>query len=75
MTLREQFDQRRKQWEAFDRWEREQVPAERAPSDILADLGAIWDWLPEDVRTKDPDPGKKGIQSMHEALGRLPFRP
>jgi hypothetical protein len=38
---------------------------------ILADLGAIWNWLPVEVRTEDPDPGKVGIQKMRTALAHL----
>jgi len=42
MSTREEWELRRQQWEAFNRWEAEQPPLERAPADILADLGTIW---------------------------------
>jgi len=42
MSTREEWELRRQQWEAFNRWEGEQPPLERAPADILADLGTIW---------------------------------
>ncbi len=68
VTLRQQMEERRRQWEAFHRWEAEQPPAERPPGDILADLGALWLWLPEEVRTRDADPEKQGIRAMQAAL-------
>lgn len=71
MTLREQLEQRRRQWEAFNRWEAEQPPAERPAADIIADLGVVWSWLPAEVRRRDPDPEKRGIQAMRRALACL----
>lgn len=71
VTLRDQVEARRLQWEEFNRWEAEQPLAERSPADILADLGAVWSWLPEDVRSRDDDPEKTGIQTMRAALSRL----
>jgi hypothetical protein len=74
MITREQFEQRRQQWESFNRWEAQQPPIERAPADILADLGTIWSWLPSEVRGQDPDPQKIGIQKMRAALALLKLR-
>jgi hypothetical protein len=54
MTLREQIEQRRRQWEAFNRWEEQQPPLEREPGQILADLGAILRWIPEEDRLHTP---------------------
>ena len=71
MTLAEQLDLRRRQWAEFHRWEASQPPPERDPAKILADLGAIWSWLPPEVRSEDPDPGKLGIQKMRAALAHL----
>jgi len=71
MTLREQFRLREQQWAEFHRWEAEQPPRERDPAAILADLGAIWSWLPPEVRSEDPDPEKLGIQKMRAALALL----
>lgn len=69
--LQEEVEQRRRQWQAFHRWEAEQPPEERAPAEILADLGTIWEWLPAEERGRDPDPEKKGVQAMHAALRHL----
>ena len=71
MTLREQLEIRDRQWAVFHRWEAAQPLPERDPAEILADLGAIWNWLPPEVRTEDPDPGKLGIQKMRAALSHL----
>jgi hypothetical protein len=71
MTLKEQLEQRRRQWEAFHRWEAAQPPVERPAADIIADLGAVWNWLPAEVRSANPDPEKRGIQAMRAALQRL----
>jgi hypothetical protein len=68
VTLREQLAVRGRQWAAFHRWESTQPLPERDPAEILADLGAIWNWLPPEVRTADPDPRKLGIQKMRAAL-------
>jgi hypothetical protein len=74
MTLKEQYETRQRQWDAFHRWEAENLPPAREPADIIADLGAIWSWLPPDVRYADPDPQKLGIQKMRAALARLRTR-
>jgi hypothetical protein len=71
VTLKEQLEIRRDQWTAFHRWEASQPLPERDPAEILADLGAIWSWLPPEVRTEDPDPAKLGIQKMRAALAHL----
>ncbi|HTB10609.1 MAG TPA: hypothetical protein VK752_03515 [Bryobacteraceae bacterium] len=41
MTLREQLEQQKLQWQSFNKWEDEQPPGAREPSAILADL----EWL------------------------------
>jgi len=71
VSTREEWELRRQQWTAFNRWEAQQPPIEREPADILADLGAIWSWLPAEVREHDPDPQKTGIQKMRAALAML----
>lgn len=71
MTLREELDIRERQWAAFHRWESAQPLPQRDPAEILADLGAIWNWLPPEVRSADPDPRKLGIQKMRAALAHL----
>jgi hypothetical protein len=71
VTLKEQFEIRRRQWAAFHRWEAAQPTVERDPAEIIADLGAIWSWLPPEVRLEDPDPAKEGIRRMRAALALL----
>jgi hypothetical protein len=71
MTLKEQLAIRQRQWDAFHRWEAENPPPARDPADVIADLGAIYSWLPPEVRNTDPDPEKLGIQKMRAALARL----
>ena len=75
MGTKEQLEQRRKQWAAFNRWEAEQIAPERTPAEIIADLGAILDWLPREVCMEDPDPQKRGIRKIREALAKLKTRP
>jgi hypothetical protein len=41
VTLREQLEQQKLQWQSFNKWEDEQPPVTREPSAILADL----EWL------------------------------
>ena len=71
MTLREQLEERRRQWEAFNRWEAEQAPVERDSANILADLGAILQWMPPEARLYDPDPEKLGITKLRKAFAAL----
>jgi len=75
MTLKEQLDERRRQWEAFNRWEEQLPPMERDPARILADLGAILSWIPRKDRLLDPDPEKPGIQILRAACAVLDRRP
>jgi len=75
MTLKEQIEQRRRQWEAFNRWEEQQPPLERDPAQILADLGAILRWIPQEDRLRDPDPEKRGVQILLAACAVLNRRP
>lgn len=59
------------QWSAFNQWEAEQGPVEQSPAEILADLGTILGWLPDEVLREDPDPEKTGIQAMRVALSHI----
>ena len=52
-VLKERLLERRRQWEEFHRWEAEQPPWERPVAEILEDLGAIWNWFPEEEKTTD----------------------
>lgn len=71
MAEREEYEERRRQWAAFHRWEAKQAPVERSPAALLADIGAIREWLSPEARLADPDPQKLGIQAMRRALARL----
>jgi hypothetical protein len=75
MTLKEQLVERRRQWEAFNRWEEQLPPTERDPARILADLGAILSWIPQEDRLFDSDPEKRGIQILRAACAVLNRRP
>jgi hypothetical protein len=66
---RDEWIERKRQWEIFNRWESEQPPVERAAEDNIADIGAILDWVPLEVLSEDPDPEKRGVQVL-----RLAFR-
>jgi hypothetical protein len=48
---------------------------ERDPAQILADLGAILRWIPEEDRLHDPDPEKRGVQVLRAAYAVLNRRP
>lgn len=71
MTLREQLERRNLQWRSFNEWEDAQPPAAREASAVLADLGALLSWFPAEVRHRDPDPDKTGIEKMRAALSLL----
>lgn len=71
MTEREQYEERRRQWETFRCWEEQQPLVKRPPAALLADIGAIREWLPREARLVDPDPQKLGIQAMRRALASL----
>jgi hypothetical protein len=71
MTTPEQLRQRLEKWAAFNRWEDQHLQPQRPPQQILADLGTIWNWLPPEVRSTDPDPEKTNIRNLRAALAKL----
>ena len=71
MSLREGLEDQRRAWQRFHAWEAAEPPAERDPARIIADLGAILDWIPLATRLEDPDPQKLGVRKMVDALSRL----
>ena len=71
MTLREQLQERGRQWKLFHEWEERNPPPDRPLAAIMADLSAIWRRLPEDVRSTDPDPEKLGLRKLRETLSKL----
>ncbi|MBI1785935.1 MAG: hypothetical protein HYR60_00010 [Acidobacteria bacterium] len=71
---REQLQERKRQFEEFNRWEAEQDEPVREPERILADVGTLLSWLPPDVRREDPDPEKRGVQKLRAMLAYLDSR-
>jgi hypothetical protein len=71
MISKQDWVERKKQWEIFNRWEAEQPPIERDAADLIADVGAILDWMPPEVLREDPDPEKRGAQILLLAFERL----
>ena len=71
MTLREQVEQYNKSLKRFNEWEEQERRLERPPAAIIADIGAIADWIPRATRLADPDPQKLGIQRMFKALSLI----
>ncbi len=74
MTLREQIEERDRQWRLFHEWEAAQPPTQRDLSAVLADLGGLLQWCPPDLRLHDADPEKHGIATMRAALSLLSGR-
>ncbi len=74
MTLREQVERYNKSLKRFNEWEAQERLVERTPAAIIADIGAIVDWIPRATRLVDPDPQKLGIQRMFTALSLISQR-
>ena len=71
MDLKQQWAERVRGLEAFNRWESRQPPRPVDSNTVIGDLGTIWAWLPEEVRRHDPDPNKTGVRHMRAALAIL----
>jgi hypothetical protein len=71
MITKDDWERRQAQWVAFHTWEAMQAPDPCPVAAAIGDLGAILDWLPEDVRSQDSDSAKTGIRRMHAILGLL----
>jgi hypothetical protein len=71
VTLREQIEERNRQWRLFHEWELTQQPIERDAAQLVADIGAILDWMPVEAKLDNPAPEKLGVRKMIDALGRL----
>ena len=71
MTLREQVEQYNEALKRFNEWEAQERPVERTPAAIIADIGAIVDWIPRVTRLADPDPQKLGVQRLFKALSLI----
>jgi hypothetical protein len=59
------------QLEEFNRWEQKNPAPLRPFADVLADLGFLWNLIDPEIRLKDPDPEKFGIQEMRRAFERI----
>lgn len=66
-----QWLERQQQWRAYGEWAASQPLVADSPEDTLADVGAILEWLPADVRNADRDPERLGVRRMHFVLGLL----
>ncbi|HEY4362123.1 MAG TPA: hypothetical protein VGN17_14190 [Bryobacteraceae bacterium] len=62
------------QWSEYRRWAASKAPLEPAPHDPIADVGTIFEWLPESVRQAERDPEKLGVQRIHYLLSLLESR-
>ena len=71
MSLREQIREQSRFWQRFHEWEDAEPRSERDPARIVADLGAVLDWIPKETRLADPDPEKLGVRAMFAALSCL----
>jgi hypothetical protein len=71
MITKQDWERRQSQWAAFHNWEASQDADPCPAAAAIGDLGAILEWLPEDVQRKDPDPAKTGIRRMHAIVGLL----
>lgn len=65
MITKQDWERRQLQWAAFHSWEATQDTDACLAAAAIGDLGAILDWLPEDVQRRDSDPAKTGIRRMH----------
>ncbi len=71
MITKDDWERRESQWVAFHSWEASRDPEPSPGVAAVSDLGAILEWLPEDVQRRDSDPAKTGIRRMHAILGLL----
>jgi hypothetical protein len=71
VTLRDQIEERNRQWRLFHEWEAEQPPTMREPTAIVADLGTLLQWCSPELISYDPDPEKHGIAQMRAALALI----
>ncbi len=74
MLTREEYEERKRGFEIFNRWERENLPPALGSEASVAVAGALWELLSEEVRTADPDPEKLGVRAFHAKLALLDRR-
>ena len=71
MISKRDWELRQAQWAAFHRWEASRGPDPHPPEAAMADVGAVYEWFPENVRLEDRDPDKIGIRRMQAVLAAL----
>ena len=71
MIGKEDWELRERQWAAFHEWEASRDPDSHPTDNVIADIGTLLEWLPENVRRSDPDPAKTGIRRMRRILSLL----
>jgi hypothetical protein len=74
LTMQQLLRRRARGLEAFAAWEQDHPPAERELCAVLADVGALRELLPPEVRRANPDPTYQGVQRMHRLLAVLGTR-
>jgi len=71
MGLRQQWEERERQWQGFHEWEAQNLAPEREPSSVLADLSFLLRSVPAEELLRDPDPEKLGIARMRATLAAI----
>jgi len=70
-SLKEAIEERLRQFEAYNRWEQENPVGSRAPAELVADVGSLFDWLSPQTQLEEPDPNKEGVRKMQDMLSVL----
>jgi len=71
MITKAEWLARQQQWAEYRRWLDSAPPVEHPLEHVIADVGAILEWIPESERAKDHDPDRLGVQRMHLLLSLL----
>ena len=71
-VAREDLKEWSRRWREYSAWaEANAAPDPRTPQVIMSDLEFLYRSVPEEVRLRDPDPEKLGIQNLHRILALL----
>jgi len=70
MITRAEWIRRQWQWSEYHRWAAGENP-QHPPEQVIGDVGAILEWIPQSVRAEDRDPERRGVRRMHVLLGLL----
>ena len=71
MITREQWELRKQQWAEFNRFKRWEIKPEYPAESVLGFISTVLEWQPDDVRTEERDPERRGVRRMHELLGAI----